>query len=949
MAHHMLDTPRTEAADRTRATLNLDFSEMPSFMPPPGADDLVRAMNSRAHGTNPIARHASLATPSARAPLAARRNPPARAEFTPLLQSAAKNRLLQRQQQEGKGVATPAALKAGYRMSSPALPEASVLLDSEIASMDQTPVALAESSIAMSTPIPMMPKRGELGLGGDGANLLTLREQEAVSCCSRWFHILIRGQKLEKIDKENFGLKLKIHFLEENLQRTGPEFSQQMLKENTDLKANGVLQDRDIKKYQKQIKYAEIEMEQYRLQLDEYIEKVKRRHMDEALRDELDKYKQLAEERLRELDELRATQGSQQNTANLNEVENLQEQVEDLEATVKDKEQIIDEKDDRIETLEAKLQEAEGAMDGELDKKDQQIETLEDEVHQLRAEVQKVQDERDDQDTRNGLQDRVEEVKELRSQVEAVQRAKEQQLHHFEARLEKFAVEKEAEIEDLRKRLDAEQEKQAEVEELQFRLNTALAQRDTQSQMKDEVANGLQERMELLSQEKDAKIARLQADAEAVEGMKSDMERVKTMYDEAAEACEALEGEKNELLIAMADKENTIKALQNAAGSHSDVTKDILRLRRDLEERSSKVSELQRIINTQNVRLDELSVAQYKLTQAEKDVEEKSKDIRTKQADVEVRDREIHTLRLTLDDRIEELEAFREAAHEPHSQVEGLQSIVRHRDEDLGELRSKANQQALKVEELQRLADERMRALERLRDEFADEKQQLEDDIQVLESSLDEAEDKVAALVNGMQATDDSQTKIEQLTRRLNAAEQKREMLEAELEDLQRDGAATDAERRTLTATVDRLRADLAAARRGGDQPSPLPKGTSNELRTLKAEQRTLQTKLDKAETTARDAARRHAAELQAAREAARAGGDAEEQVAKAGRRHEAEVRALAKQIQLLRARVARERLFRSELAFQKQWFLKMIGMYDQWYALLAPLPLSFTFFLDAN
>jgi hypothetical protein len=184
MAHHMLDTPRTEAADRTRATLNLDFSEMPSFMPPPGADDLVRAMNSRAHGNNPNARHVSLATPSVRAPLAARRNPPAKAEFTPLLQSAAKNRLLQRQQQAAqgtvRGISTPAALKPGYRMSSPALPEASVLLDSEIASVDQTPMPIAESSIAMSTPIPMMPKRGELGLGGDGANLLTLKEQEVV-------------------------------------------------------------------------------------------------------------------------------------------------------------------------------------------------------------------------------------------------------------------------------------------------------------------------------------------------------------------------------------------------------------------------------------------------------------------------------------------------------------------------------------------------------------------------------------------------------------------------------------------------------------------------------------------------------------------------------------------------------------------------------------------------
>jgi hypothetical protein len=190
MAHHMLDTPRTEAVDRTRATVNLDFSEMPSFMPPGGADDLVKAMNSRGPGN----RHISLATPSARAPLAARRNPPAKAEFTPLLQSAAKNRLAMRQgagagaAKEGgaRGVDTPAVLRAGYHFSSPALPEASVLLESEITSVDQTPVPIAESSIAMSTPIPILPKKGELGLAnGDGANLLTLKEQEAVSQLNR--------------------------------------------------------------------------------------------------------------------------------------------------------------------------------------------------------------------------------------------------------------------------------------------------------------------------------------------------------------------------------------------------------------------------------------------------------------------------------------------------------------------------------------------------------------------------------------------------------------------------------------------------------------------------------------------------------------------------------------------------------------------------------------------
>ncbi|KAF1352181.1 microtubule associated-domain-containing protein, partial [Delphinella strobiligena] len=81
------------------------------------------------------------------------------------------------------------------------------------------PPAVASSSI-MSTPIPVLPQRGH---GGplDHGNILTLRDQEA---------------KLDSLNKENFTLKLKIHYLEENLRRSGTEHQQETLKQNTELK-----------------------------------------------------------------------------------------------------------------------------------------------------------------------------------------------------------------------------------------------------------------------------------------------------------------------------------------------------------------------------------------------------------------------------------------------------------------------------------------------------------------------------------------------------------------------------------------------------------------------------------------------------------------------------------------------------------------------------------------
>jgi hypothetical protein len=86
---------------------------------------------------------------------------------------------LEAKESSGK-LSTPAGLKAGYIPSSPHLPEAS-MLDSQLTSEDHTPMPMAESSSTMSTPVPVLSKRGELGMGGDGGNVLTLREQEAVS------------------------------------------------------------------------------------------------------------------------------------------------------------------------------------------------------------------------------------------------------------------------------------------------------------------------------------------------------------------------------------------------------------------------------------------------------------------------------------------------------------------------------------------------------------------------------------------------------------------------------------------------------------------------------------------------------------------------------------------------------------------------------------------------
>lgn len=171
---HFVETPRTEAIDRTRYTIP-DYSEIASFHAPAGKDDLLKAVR------NPQSK-AAFTTPSARVPLAGRsRNAQTKNEFTPLLHSATKNRMAMRgkEEKENGALATPIALKPGFQLSSPGVPDASSMDNSSMIS-DRTPVPdVNSSSFENSTPM-AMPK-GQL----DSGNVLTLREQEAVSTGAR--------------------------------------------------------------------------------------------------------------------------------------------------------------------------------------------------------------------------------------------------------------------------------------------------------------------------------------------------------------------------------------------------------------------------------------------------------------------------------------------------------------------------------------------------------------------------------------------------------------------------------------------------------------------------------------------------------------------------------------------------------------------------------------------
>jgi hypothetical protein len=178
MEYHFMESPnRTEVGDTTYIPPNI--SREASFVSPAkgGRNDLLNQMRGHRH---------PLATP--RNALAALRQSAGRPEFTPLLNSGTKKRILAGDREEeyrnglrlNGALSTPALLKPGYKFESPALPEASIMDEQTNSSSVAQDVSLppAISSSAVSTPM-ALPKRGQEGMLDNG-NVLTLREQEAV-------------------------------------------------------------------------------------------------------------------------------------------------------------------------------------------------------------------------------------------------------------------------------------------------------------------------------------------------------------------------------------------------------------------------------------------------------------------------------------------------------------------------------------------------------------------------------------------------------------------------------------------------------------------------------------------------------------------------------------------------------------------------------------------------
>ncbi|CAK7232450.1 hypothetical protein SCUCBS95973_008263 [Sporothrix curviconia] len=472
-----LDTPRTNAGDATYIGRppEFDVSQEMSFMSPTKDGNIFDQLRN---GGRP-----SLRTPrggaGGRAPFSNRQNLPegiGGVEFTPLLKSATRNsaRRGHRGKENGGTGAIPLSLgkidEDDTTMPVPGAMDMSTFgVARNMSYVESTPLPHIDSSSIASTPVVMRPRSSGKDTGGllqDG-NQLSLREQENV---------------IDRIEKENFGLKLKIHFLEEALRKAGPGFSDAALKENTELKVDKVTLQRELQRCKKLLVSAEQSLENYRQEMLGMQEKMAMREADESLRAEL--------ERLR--DELAAKDADIEDLQRQVDEQNdkVRDEIEDLEADLREKDRIISQKEDELEDLhvsmEARMEEnreriaeleEKASSSDKLDEAKETIGDLEADIRRLEQQVDDMKEKLDDAVTeKKRAEEDLEELQEEMANKSVHTKGLSRQVEEKVARLQSEVDKAQREYEQLEQK---HEEQQKEAEDLKLKLKESRQARDT--------------------------------------------------------------------------------------------------------------------------------------------------------------------------------------------------------------------------------------------------------------------------------------------------------------------------------------------------------------------------------------------------------------------------------------------------------------------------------------
>lgn len=759
-----LDTPRTNVGDGTylaNPQFDFDMSQEQSFQSPSkDKNNLVHHMQNGRRGLN-------LNTPRSRAVLGDRRNLPAQlggGEFTPLLKSATRNSALQNGKENVPQ--TPAFLKPGgldnIAEDLSALPiDSSAYGPSRNGSyMAGTPFQQMDSSSAASTPMAMLPRRNEgPGVLQEG-NQLSLREQENV---------------IDKIEKENFGLKLKIHFLEEALRKAGPGFNETTVKENTDLKIDRVTMQKELIRYKKTMSSAERDLELYRQQLIEMQEKMKRKHSDEGAREEVERLRRALEEKEDELDQLRSRQG---------QFAEFEDKIQDLQDDLRQKDRELDDRDDEVENLK-----------DELKKQAEQISDMEDAAKKA--------------------QRRAVELEEQAQASEELEDAKET-ISELEQQMKRIQAEADDAKEDCQEAIREKERAEADLEELQEEIsNKSMTSKGLNRQI-EEKANRLQDSLEDLQDkhttlekqhsDKISAVNKLQNQIEQLiegsqareQGFQDKLEVVQNERDALSRERQLLTQRLNSAEKEIQQKSDEKNLLQHR---HDSLTSESAGLQRDLAKSRTEIEDL----------TDKLDQEKTLALSNERDVRDQYKveidrlndEIEDLRADLRRKEQEYDNDNDKWDRERRSLISQKEAAEQ---RAVGLQQTIDRLQVLEGNLSGKESklQEAISSEQSRRVSQEAA---------FKRQIEELNEDIEARRTACDQARSELVAVREELRL---SQREQKSLAEKVEGLEDEVEILQTSLDDesdqANTDIAAAKQESESLRKYILTLKQDLARA-----------------------------------------------------------------------------------------------------------------------------------------
>ncbi|KAK7931911.1 hypothetical protein PG985_002623 [Apiospora marii] len=725
-----LDTPRTNVGDATYLSRQPDFdmTQEPSFQSPPDKNNLFQQMRNGRSGA------ASVRTPrGSRAPLGNKRNLPAGiggAEFTPMLKSATRNSA--RRSYGGKenqnGLATPALRKIEEDGDMTNIPvESSLYGPSRHSYVEATPMPETDNTSDASTPLVVPPRRGgDKGPLHDG-NQLSLREQENV---------------IDRIEKENFGLKLKIHFLEEALRKAGPGFEKAALKENTELKVDKFTMQRDLQKYKKQLANAEADLETYSKQILEVQERAKKKYADEGMRREAEKLRKELDEKDAEIEELhrRLDDGNRDG----DKIEQLQDDIGDLQADLRQREREVGEREEELEVIQGQLDETEekwktaelriaeleehAGSSGEMDEIAQKLRSAERRVEELEQNAR----------SNNELDDAIQKWKLAEQRVDEL----EQQLRSNDGLDEAKET-----IEDLEANV---RHLEQQMDDIKYQLQEAVANKKRAEENLEELQNDMSNKSVVTkgsSRQLEEKVSRLQNELvksqekyEFLEQQAADKDKyhsdVKTKARQLLQQRESWEKERQALTAKL---EEALKDQGRLADE-----KDLLQQREAWEaERQTLTTSLDTALKDLSLRTDEKSLLQLRhdalgdeSASLQRDVARLEKQIAQLQDDL--KQEKAHSLRIEQEVR----DQYRADIERLNDEISDLQAEIREKDNLYDNDSEKWENDKRMIESEREQAEERAMGLQRTIDKLREAEGSLSGKEAKLREALDSETDR---------------------------------------------------------------------------------------------------------------------------------------------------------------------------------------------------------------